>query len=125
MNQNERRRVSSRLTLNVILLGQSLSTLNSDWVAIVPDGNVAAHLGVREGHRVTNASAAAGDDGRLAGEGEALQEGAAIDPALVVADKVSSVERVEGRVNNSVAAVAVGAVAVLNLAVRHGDGGLE
>lgn len=48
-------------------------------------------------HGITDTSTGAGDNGRLAGEGEALQDGTAIDPALVVVDEVAAVEGVEVR----------------------------
>jgi hypothetical protein len=90
------------LTLNVVLLGQTLGTFRGVLVVKVPESNVASHLGVGSGHGVTNTGTGTSDDGSLALEGETLQDGTAIDPTLVIVDEVSTVERVKGLVNNSV-----------------------
>lgn len=89
------------LTLNVVLLGELLSTLRSLGVAKVPESNVGTHLGVGLSNGPTDTGGSTGDDGSLSLEGEALHDRAAIDPTLVVVDKVASIEWVKIRHGDS------------------------
>lgn len=61
----------------------------------VPESNVGTGFGVGLSNRKADTSGGTGNDCSFALEGEALQDRAAIDQAVVVVDEVASVKRVE------------------------------